>query len=72
MSLSDTIESCYQRSKQKLGSSSLWEDEIEAGGIMSTDTSISQFANWTKVLFIYCDGALHQGYSKTPLKYKDA
>lgn len=30
------------------------------------------FYNWTKIFIKYCDGALHQGYSKAPVKYKDS
>lgn len=38
---------------------------------MSTDPSKNEFANWTKIIFGYCDGAMHQGSTKAPLKYKD-
>ena len=29
-------------------------------------------ANWTKFILGYCDGSLHQGFSKDPIKYKEA
>lgn len=41
-------------------------------GYLSLDPEISSFANWTKFIFGYCDGAFHQGISKDPVKYKDA
>jgi len=41
-------------------------------GYLSTDPAVNRFANWTKFLFGYCDGSLHQGYTRTPIKYKDA
>ena len=70
-----TLESCYQRSKDPLGSSYPWPQELPeqyAEGYLSTDPKISSFANWTKFFIPYCDGALHQGYTKDPIKYKDA
>lgn len=30
------------------------------------------YANWTKIMFTYCDGALHQGSRDEPVSYKDA
>jgi O-palmitoleoyl-L-serine hydrolase len=67
-----TVESCYQRSKTLLGSSKPWPDIIQAEGYLSIDPSVSKFANWTKFIFGYCDGSLHQGYTADPVKYKDA
>jgi len=67
-----TVENCYQRSKTYQGSSTYWAQTLKAEGILSTDLSKNIFANWTKVIMIYCDGAFHQGYTKAPLKYKDA
>jgi O-palmitoleoyl-L-serine hydrolase len=37
---------------------------------MSTDPNKSAFANWTKFWVPYCDGSIHQGYTKEPVKYK--
>ena len=72
-SLSETLESCYQRSKTDLGSSKNLKDEIIVnGGYLSTDPAKSKFASWTKVIIEYCDGALHQGSNKNSVRYKDA
>jgi len=70
--LNKTVENCYQRSKTYQGSSIYWAQTLKAEGILSTDPNKNIFANWTKVIMIYCDGAFHQGYTKAPLKYKDA
>ncbi len=69
--LAKTVENCYQRSKTLLGSSTLWPDAIEGQGYLSVDPTKNEFANWTKIIFGYCDGSLHQGSTKAPLKYKD-
>ena len=73
--LEETLENCYQRSKDFLGSSTLWPSELPQNmsqGYLSTDPKVSSFANWTKIFIPYCDGAFHQGYVKEPIKYKDA
>lgn len=71
LTVSDSIEDCYQRSKTNLGSSSIgWPDTISPGGILSTDPNKSKFAGWTKIVFGYCDGSMHQGYRKNPISYK--
>lgn len=41
-----------------------------AQGYLSTDAGISAFAGWTKFIFGYCDGSLHQGYAAEPVAYK--
>ena len=41
------------------------------GGYLSTDPSISKFASWTKLIIYYCDGAMHQGFTIEPIKYKE-
>jgi hypothetical protein len=38
---------------------------------LSTDPSKNIFANWTKAILLYCDGAFHQGYAKEPISYKN-
>jgi len=56
-----------------LGSSKYWPDEFPAEaiqGYLSPNPAVSSFANWTKFIFGYCDGSLHQGYTKDPIKYK--
>lgn len=45
---------------------------LVAEGYLSVDPNINKFANWTKFIFGYCDGALHQGNAASPVKYKDA
>lgn len=71
-SLSATLESCYQRSKSMYGSSIYWPETKVGEGILSTDPTKNIFANWTKVIILYCDGAFHQGNTKIPYSYKDA
>lgn len=39
-------------------------------GYLSTNTSANEFANWTKIVFGYCDGSLHQGYRKVEISYR--
>jgi hypothetical protein len=41
-------------------------------GYLSLNHTENAFANWTKFFIPYCDGSLHQGYAKEPVKYKDA
>jgi O-palmitoleoyl-L-serine hydrolase len=71
--LASTLESCYQRSKGEFGSSSKWPDTYDGtdGGLLAVDSAKSMFANWTKIVIMYCDGAFHQGNNKSPIKYKD-
>lgn len=71
-SLSEVLDSCYQRSKTALGSSKDLSDTIDAEGYLSTDPSVSKFASWTKVLIAYCDGSLHQGSTEAAYRFKDA
>ena len=40
-------------------------------GLLSADPDENKFANYSKFVLGYCDGALHQGNSKDPVKYKD-
>ena len=42
------------------------------GGYLSTDTALSKFASWTKVIIMYCDGSLHQGNNANSIRYKDS
>jgi hypothetical protein len=71
-SLSEVLEECYKRSKGDNGSSKNLPDIIASpGSYLSTDSSVSRFATWTKVVIFYCDGAHHQGYNSMPISYKD-
>lgn len=66
------LEDCYKRSKNDLGSSKYLKDDlIGPGGYLSTDPALSRFANWTKVVIMYCDGSQHQGHNDNPIAYKD-
>jgi hypothetical protein len=69
-SLDETIADCYNRSKGKFGSSNGWPDTMEGEGYLSTNSSISNFSSWNKIIIGYCDGSLHQGYRKVPISYK--
>ncbi len=72
LTLSDTLETCYQRSKTDLGSSNpLPETFPGAEGILALDSSDNLYQNWTKVFLNYCDGSLHQGDNEAPISYKD-
>ena len=42
---------------------------MDPQGYLSVDPS-NKFANWTKVIFGYCDGSLHQGTRWNPISYK--
>jgi hypothetical protein len=72
--LQGTLDFCYQRTQTVYGSSSFWPEQMPeylAKGYLSIDPYENAFANWTKIVIPGCDGALHQGYSKNPVKYKD-
>jgi hypothetical protein len=70
--LPSTLESAYQRSKTLLGSSLEWPETQNGGGYLSPNPLTNKFADWTKIMVPYCDGSLHQGYAKEPIRYKDA
>lgn len=74
LDLQSTLENCYKRSKSEFGSSTKWPDTYPGAdaGVLSTDPSKNAFANWTKIVMIYCDGSFHQGNNKNAVKYKDA
>ena len=68
--LEETLEDCYKRSQTDLGSSNIgWPDTVNAGGYLSVDPS-NKFSTWTKIIFGYCDGSLHQGNRHNPISYK--
>lgn len=72
--LASTLESCYKRSKGRFGTSKVWPDTYDntGSGILEADPAHSRFANWTKIILMYCDGTFHQGNNKSPIQYKDA
>lgn len=53
-----------------LGSSNGWPEEVQGDGYLSTNSTLNEFANWTKILFGYCDGSLHQGNRKSPIIFR--
>ena len=55
-----------------MGSSLYFPQENVFEGILSNDPSRNVFANWTKAVFMYSDGAFHQGNAKDPIRYKDS
>ena len=68
--VSQTLESCFQRSKGALGSSSSYPATISASEGILSDNQQNLFRNWTIVHLKYCDGTGHQGYRKDPIDYK--
>ena len=46
------------------------DDSIGLEGIISLNSD-TVYKNWTKVIFGYCDGAMHQGSNANPISYKD-
>ena len=38
-------------------------------GILAVNSN-NKFAEWTKIILPYCDGALFQGYTKKPINHK--
>lgn len=70
-SMAQVLDSCYQRSKTDFGSSKNLADTIIGQGYLSTDSSLNKFAEWTKVIFNYCDGSLHQGSTESTYRFKD-
>lgn len=56
-----------------MGTSKVWADQYDAtgAGFLETNPAKSKFANWTKIVIMYCDGSFHQGNNKSPIQYKD-
>ena len=54
-----------------LGSSLYFPQTNIFQGILSNDPTKNIFHDWTKAVFLYCDGAFHQGYNKNAIKWKD-
>jgi hypothetical protein len=68
---SEILDDCYQFTNDQRGSSQFFTSYHMAYGIFSTDPEASQFASWTKVILMSCDGAMFQGSANDPIKYKD-
>jgi hypothetical protein len=69
---SSAIHDCYERSMTDLGSSEGYPEfmDVDDYTYRSTNPLHNRFATWTKVIFPYCDGSLHQGFRATPISYK--
>lgn len=73
MTLADTLENCYQRSKTSFGSSKSYLPAMDFHSftVLSNDKTINPlYHNWTKVFVPYCDGVLHQGTRASAIDYK--
>ena len=62
-------ESCFQRSKTRLGSSNFFPPHPPTlQGILSENEKVNpDFYNWNLVLLCYCDGASFTGYRSDPV-----
>lgn len=65
------LDDCVSRSKDELGSSSLWsaEAEFESGFLATEANKNSNFYDWNKFDFPYCDGTFHQGNLNEPINH---
>lgn len=73
--LSSTLESCYKKTETNQGSSNDLPDSFDGklAGIVSGDATINPtFYDWTRIIFLYCDGSMHQGHKSQPVSYKGA
>lgn len=69
-SISETLESCYQRSKTALGSSKNYTQTVSfSNGVLSVNEQ-NNFKDWTRVFLKYCTGTGHQGTKRAPVPYK--
>lgn len=69
----DTLESCYYRSMNVLGSSNTWgsngsivDVKQRLGYFSSNQNENPLFWNWNRIMINYCDGSNHQGYVEEP------
>lgn len=71
--LQSTLESCYQNLETDQGSSKYLPDSFNGtfAGILSGSTTYNpHFYDWTRIIFMYCDGAMYQGHKAQPVSYK--
>jgi len=68
-----TMETCYDRSFQGLGSTNGYPDTYDLDdGYFSEDPAVNPLmATWNKSLFIYCDGSSFSGNNQTVTVYKN-
>ena len=63
-----SVESCYGRSLDVLGSSTKLPATLnDVGGVMSSDCTVSPLCNYNKVYAVYTDGASFSGMLQDPL-----
>lgn len=67
--MQDSLKACYLRSLTNLGSSNYWPLTFDSKGfgMLDSDDTSNKFANWTKIVITYCDGALFQGNNLNPV-----
>lgn len=70
----DIALSCLQRSTTILGTSkflpennTIFKEQLPLGYFSSSRKYNPKFWNWNKIGINYCDGTMHQGYSKDPI-----
>ena len=65
-------QACYQRSKTKLGSTSLGDAQFPESGLYSNDPKMNpHFHNWNMAFVAYCDGSSLTGMRKLPVYFND-
>lgn len=74
----DILESCYLRFSTNFGSSNnigdngtIYDFEIPMGYFSSSEEYNQLFYNYNKILLLYCDGSVHQGYLEEPILVND-
>lgn len=68
-----TLESCYNILQTNAGSSKYLPTSFNGqyAGIVSGDPAINPaHHDWTRVIFLYCDGSFHQGWKSSAVAYK--
>lgn len=71
--LQSTLDSCYQNLGTNQGSSKYLPSSFNGrlAGILSGEAGNNpHFHDWTRIIFMYCDGALYQGHKAQPVSYK--
>ncbi|KAL4483962.1 hypothetical protein ABPG72_013968 [Tetrahymena utriculariae] len=64
----EIIDSCLQRSKTSLGSSSFWPQNMtNSANLDQSITNNPAFYNWNVIFVYYCDGFAYQGNSQKQL-----
>eukprot|EP00042_Codosiga_hollandica_P046335 m.486553 g.486553 ORF g.486553 m.486553 type:complete len:405 (+) comp57215_c0_seq16:64-1278(+) len=67
------LESCYQRSLTRLGSSNFNGPNLLSVGIFSNNITVNpDFYTWNAVYLLYCDGASWTGNVDEPVEYNNS